>query len=974
MLFRITLVVLFFFSGLTAGAQIRVLNNVSPKVKWYQVNTPHFKIIYPEGFNKQGLRMANTMEHIYKPGAASLSVEPRENIPIILQNHTTVSNGFVALGPRRSEFFTMSPNQPDLLGNNDWLNMLAVHEYRHIVQYDKSRVGFTGFLATIFGEYTQSAVAGATVPKWYWEGDAVAVETALSPSGRGRIPEFSAVFRASLLEKGPFNYNKAYLRSFKDFIPNHYVLGYHYTNYLRETYGSEPVANMVRRTWQHPYIPFAFSYAQKKYGDKKMPEMYQEMMADLKKKWTDQQNALEITAFEKVNSARKKVFTRYDFPQFLDNGNLVVLKSGIGDYPQLMEIDINTGEEIRLFTPGVISSAGMLSAAGGTVVWNEFQYDPRWRRENFTVIKAFNSGTREVRRVTAKTRYNAATLSPDRELVGTVEQLDDYTNTVVILGAYSGEVEQRFEWPEGSALSNPVWSDQENILVAEIRGGMKRLVEINVPTGERIELLAPTSEQISYAFRKDDLLFYVSGITGIDNIYAKNLSSGEKYQVTSSRFGAYSPVLSPDGKTLYYTDLNSMGTDVVKIDLDQQSWTNLKNLADTDVRLYEAVVEQEANPDILENIPENNYPEARYRKKLGKLHSWGPYFTSTAFELEAGLYSTNLLSTTDLFLGFRFDVDRNFKWLTRASFQALYPILDIEASYGKRNQSINYRDTTVTETVAIETDQLNWNETTLKTGLRFPWLLTDGNFHTNLEIRNYFGYTAVRDYQSDAFGDSRYFLYFSNLADGNLLSNEFRFLFSMMHAVSQRDIVSKWGAVLLFENYGTPYGGDYQGGLTAIRGQFYFPGFFKHHSINFLAGYQHNDITLDDNNYWFANRMPYPRGVSGSTHEDFYTLRTNYDLPIWYADLSLGPWVYIQRMKAQLFYDYGFGKIDPKQGNTGIRLTEQVTRTYYSTGFELTFDFNFMRAQPLLEMGVRFAYLPDLNTSTVELLVGSFGF
>ena len=198
----------------------QVLQNLSSSYKWYQLKTPHFNIIYPEGFSEQGQRMANTMEHIYNPAAASLGVRPKKNFPLILQNQNAVSNGFVTLGPRRSEFYTMSPQNANFLGNNDWLDLLALHEYRHVVQYDRSRTGFTGFIRNIFGEYSQAAVASAVVPSWYWEGDAVGIETALSASGRGRIPQFSAAFRANLLEIGSYNYNKQYLRSYKDFMDN----------------------------------------------------------------------------------------------------------------------------------------------------------------------------------------------------------------------------------------------------------------------------------------------------------------------------------------------------------------------------------------------------------------------------------------------------------------------------------------------------------------------------------------------------------------------------------------------------------------------------------------------------------------------------------------------------------------------------------------------------------------------------------
>ena len=49
-----------------------VLPNNPPSLKWHQVNTPNFKVIYPNGFEVQAQRMANTLEHIHDPEARTL--------------------------------------------------------------------------------------------------------------------------------------------------------------------------------------------------------------------------------------------------------------------------------------------------------------------------------------------------------------------------------------------------------------------------------------------------------------------------------------------------------------------------------------------------------------------------------------------------------------------------------------------------------------------------------------------------------------------------------------------------------------------------------------------------------------------------------------------------------------------------------------------------------------------------------------
>ena len=967
--------VLFLVSLSLSAQTTQVLDNLPPSTKWYQLKTPHFKIIYPQGFSVQGQRMANTMEHIYQPVAKSLGDAPKKNFPLILQNQNAVANGFVTIGPWRSEFYTMSPQRANLLGNNDWLDLLALHEYRHVIQYNKSRTGLTGFVRNIFGEFSHGAIANAVVPTWFWEGDAVGVETSLSASGRGRIPYFSAAFRANLLEKGSFNYNKQYLGSFKDFVPNHYVLGYHYTTYLKNEYGVEAMAQMANRAWALPFIPFGFSLAQNKYAGKKMPAMYQAMMAQLKEKWTNQLAEVILTPYSKINLQPKKVYTNYDYPQILDNGNILVIKSGLDDIDKLVEIDINTGKEEEHFIPGILNDAGILSARGSLVVWNEYEFDLRWRQKAYSVVRTYNLATGYYNELTKGSRYSSAALSPDRSYVATVEALSDYKSRIAILDAYSGLVIHLFDANEGSTYITPVWTSEQKLVVSEVRNSTKQIKEIDITTGKEEVLLPATEQQISFAVRKENYLYYVSGWSGIDNIYAKDLTTDVIYQVTSAKYGAYNPVISDDGRLLYYNDFTQLGTDVVKIDLLPDSWVAVKSLKDTDIHFYQPMAEMEDNKEILSTIPEVVYDEKRYRKKLLKFHSWGPYIANTQNELEAGIYSTNVLSTSDLFVGFHVDTDANFKWISRVSYQSLYPIIDVEVNYAKRNSIIHYRDTT-----ALLSDRQVWDETGVKAGLRIPWLLTSNRFHTNLLLQNYFGLTKLTNFKSDTFGRNRHFLSFGNLSSGSLRSNEFKLIFSSLLKRSKRDIQSKFGSVFIFENFSTPYGGEFKGGLTAFKTQLYFPGFVKHHSINLFAGYQHNKYTLDNNNYWFPNRMPYPRSVTGGNFEDLYVLRFNYELPLLTPDFSLGPWLYFQRIKAKLFYDYGHGSSNVKNSvvsnvdNKIYELALEANENLFSTGAELTFEFNVMRALPMLELGVRFAYLPDLGESKFEFLIGSLGF
>ena len=965
--FFIIFLILTGLNGVLAQS-VQVLSNLSPSIKWQQINTAHFRVLYPQGFSAQGQRMANTLEHIYAPVSVSLGREPLRRTDFILQNQESVANGFVTLGPRRSEFYTTTPQKPSLLGNNDWLSMLALHEYRHVVQYDRSRTGFTNLVYYIFGQNTQNAVASGSVPSWFWEGDAVGIETAMSKSGRGRIPEFSREFRANLLEKGPFNYSKQYLRSFKDYIPNHYVLGYHFNTYLRTKYGAEAVEHMIARTWNVAFIPFWYSFSMRKATGKKMPANYRDMMADLKEQWTAQLAKETLTDFQTINYRKKKVFTNYDYPQILDDGNIVVLKSGLADIPKITLIDVESGKEKTLFTPGPINSAEMLSVSGSTIVWNEFEYDPRWLRNSYSVIKTYNVATKQQNTYTSKSRYSAAALSPDRSKIATIEMPDDYSCSLVVLDAFNGKPLRKISSETNTFYSMPRWGeDNRQVVVMKTDNGVKSIEIIDTETGIVELVLPPGEEQISNPVLSGGFVYYSSAYSGIDNIYAVNVADKSRYRITSSKYGAYSPVVGADGSSIYYNEYTVAGTDVVKIDLNKSTWQPLAEVVDTDIHYYEPLIEQENNSAILDNVPDSIYQETRYKKKFINVHSWGPIFTGDLNSFEIGMFSRNVLSTTDLFFGYEFDNQGNGNGILRLSYQGLYPILDLTTTYGFRRADIQYTDTTG----AVLTDRRNWNEWVVKFGPRIPWKLTNSKYHRSMEILNYVGFTNVSNYTSTRSGEGRGYS-FNQLTNGNLYQNEFKIILSNQLKRSKRDIYSRWGQLFIFENFSTPYGGSFKGGLTAIRAQLYFPGFARHHSINFLAGYQHQQITLDENEYWFNNRMPFPRGYPASVFENFYTVRSNYALPILYPDLHIGPWLNIQRIKAELFYDYGYGELDVT--NTDRNLQAKFDHLYGSTGIDLTFDINVMRALPLIELGVRFVYIPEYESTQFEFLVGSFGF
>lgn len=1005
MLMRIRLLICLCVCTFTSFSQESAITQTNPaSLKWYQLNTGHFKILFPKGFESQAQRMANTLETIREPEAATMGKTPRK-ISLILQSQSAVSNAFVTVTPRRSEFYAMPTQNYNFVGTNDWLNLLASHEYRHIAQFQHANRGFTKLAYYVMGSNAWAGLSYAAAPQWFWEGDAVAIETSFTPSGRGRIPNFNLVFRTNLMEGRTFNYHKQYLGSYKNNIPDFYKLGFNMVSYLRKKTGDAHIWEKVTaRAWNVPFIPFRFSSALKKETGLYVKDLYNEMVADLQKQWNAQVDSLTLTPFERVNPRTTTAYTDYMYPQELEDGSVVVQKSGIGDIAKLVKI--KNGNEETIFTQGPVNESGMMSATNSRIVWNEYRYDPRWQVRTYSAIVGYDvaSNTRKI--IGSKERYASAALSPDGYKVATVRTGTDYQTNLLVLDYFSGRVLSEFSNPENDFISMPRWSQDGQSIVALVTNKKgKAIARWNVTTSAR-ELLTDFSEEnVGYPVPFGDYIFYNSPISGIDNIYALDLKTKKRYQVVSAKYGSYNPAISRDGKTIYYNKQSANGMDVAEIPFAPETWKPWASTHQPDTQ-FKHLVEQEAHPNLINSIANKTYAAKRYYRWQGILnpYSWGPTFGTsiTDTQVPIGITSQDKLSTTRIFAGAIYDRTEQ-TWTPKASisFQGWYPIIDFSASQGERK--LNEGDLTrfsITGTPGsyIESKRVDrliysWKEKNIEGALRLPLNTTSSKFFGNVTFSNAVGVTQVSNFTNSITNNNEriiptvtvndtirniYFLS-DELSNGNLVYNRFTLSAYRLLKQSKRDINSKWGQSIYLNIYNTPYGGDFVGNLFSVYGVGYFPGLFKHHSIWGYWGYQNSRIDniyyankagtaiAENYNYQFRNQIPLPRGGLGvSRFVSFYSMSGNYTLPVWYPDIAIGPLLNIQRLRANGFFDYGFG-----QGGLN---NPNITQTYMSTGIEVKVDVNVMRFLPQLDFGVRYSYGIKPATSLFEILIGSINF
>ena len=670
----------------SAHAQFYESGTEPASVRWQQINTEHFRVIFPKGAAQDGQRAVNTLEYIYKAEGKTLNHDPGK-ISVVLHNRTAFSNGFVSWAPKRSEWF-LTPSQDSYA--QDWLEQLAIHEYRHVVQIDKLHQGFTKAMSFAFGQQAVGAVAGL-LPQWFLEGDAVATETALTNAGRGRNPAFEMPLRTIALSGEYQKYDKALFGSYRDHVPDHYELGYQMISWTRERYGAKTFENTVDFVANKPYFFFLYPF---KLGIRKETgyytgQLYRNAFADLTRRWREQEQQTGYDSVAPITKRTTALYANYRSPQYLDDSTFVALKTGLAQIAQLVKVDRN-GNEQTIHTPGFINS-DRISYANGLLAWTEQIEDIRWTNRSYSVVKLFDMHTGRERTLQRRTRYFAPALSPDGAVIAVVEAPVEGACSIVLCRVATGEMIDRLPNADGAFLQTPSWSkDGKSLLVLVNNRKGKSIARIDVATGQYTTVLPPAYDDISYPVDGGSHTFFTAYYNGITNLYAIDNHTGKLMQVSSARFGAFDPQPNTAGDKLVYADYSVHGYDLVEMNQDVSKWTPIDQLDDHSLKLYETLARQETFNIQDSIVPERQHAIKPYRKwtNLFNVHSWAPLYYEvdvtdvTSTELYPGvvLLSQDLLGNLTSSAGYSWRGYNAFH--AGFTYKGLYPVIDFKIDNG----------------------------------------------------------------------------------------------------------------------------------------------------------------------------------------------------------------------------------------------------------------------------------------------------
>jgi hypothetical protein len=542
------------------------------------------------------------------------------------------------------------------------------------------------------------------------------------------------------------------------------------------------------------------------------------------------------------------------------------------------------------------------------------------------VIKSLDLDTKKVRRLTDRSRYFAPTLSPDGARIAAVHLAPSREVTIVVLNAATGAELARLPNANGHFLVTPSWASDGRALYAVAIHPSRGNALVRIPLdGVQADTIIPfTHDAISRPVASATHVYFGSARSGIDNVHAVDLATRTVSQVTSRRFGAMWPSVSPAGDTLTFSDYSVWGYDVAIMALDVSRFAPV-TLGATPIPSFAApLVQQEQGGSILDALPPTSWESRPFTgwSRLFDFHSLSLAPTSDGVNFGLAAESRNVLNTLGLVIGPTFNAnEETFALEGGVSYAGLPVITDLSGRVGSRAST--YGDSAGAQQV------YTWRERSLSARLRLPLTRLNGQVRQSLVASAALGRTHISD-QPVAFRNE----------NGNGEFNTVSYMLSASHvrAAAQRALYPV-GVVLNGVYSHTPFGSDYRSHLGSLVGAAYVPGLRPNHALVLDAAREEQR----PGNYRFSSWLRFPRGFDSRFHETLTRAGATYHLPLFYPDAALGNWLYLRRVQGNVFGDVGVG-----HARDGARRVD-----YRSVGSEVTLDVSPFGLRTTLRVGMR---------------------
>ncbi|MFM8806129.1 MAG: hypothetical protein ACKOD1_02095 [Sphingomonadales bacterium] len=886
--------------------------------RWKQLSTDSVRIIYAPGLDSQAQRAIALVRRIAASDSFRLG-KRLQPIDIVLQQSPVISNAYVQLGPFRSEWMLMPNLNNFTSGTLGWSDLLALHEYRHVEQINNMNVGLSKAARILLGEQGYDLAINAAVPNWFFEGDATWQESALSRQGRGRLPQFLNAFPA--LWQGGKNYPWSKLRngSYKDVVPDHYELGYLLVNYGVARYGEKFWPTVIQRAASFSSLFYPFQQAIAKTAQLSYAQFRKNAFAWYKEKQPLAEPSVPVWLL--------KTETRYatdrQYPYWVGGDTLLLQKSSRIHRPGFYLVTKNREKLLRTLD---ISLDQPFAYRNGKLVYAAYEKDPRWHWVSYSSLRIVDVHSGKQTSLTHHTRYFTPDIAPGLDKIIAVQVSESGKASLELLSSSNGKQMASYVSPAGYLYTDPKFlSDTSVVTAVRDQQGAMALLHLSLTTGLQ-ELLTPfLPYSLGFLHPYQGAIYFTAGFSGNDHIYCLRLPDRSVWQVTSGGVGKYNVHAHAD--TLYWSEPTAEGLQVRIAPAEPRLWKRVSLDSLNLLTPYSVAGAPSGSLSLLSQFAAtrsaaDTVSATRYKKSTGLLniHSWRPDYQDPLFRF--ALYGENVLSTLQTEIAYAYNEnERSHSVGMSATYAGWFPHLTLGTDY------------TFERSAVVRGVRRAWSQLDTRVGLSLPLQDVNGRSYRNLNVGSF--YVLRNDVYKGAYRDSLGSVTFSYLLHS--------IQFSLGVQQAMQHIFPRWGASvsLLGQHSVSSFDGRQFNAAATI----YLPGLSQRHHLLLQGAWQERD-TLGQLS--FGNRLAYSRGFTGRNFSRMWKAGVNYHFPIWLPDFGIASIAYVNRVRANLFYDY----------TLVYSRNKRQTAMQRSTGAEVFFDTKWWNQHPV-SFGFRVNYLID---------------
>lgn len=898
------------------SAQFYYSGRGSAKIKWEQIDTKQYRLLYPQGFSIGAQRYASILDSIYPYVNYNFS-KPIRKIPIILRTESQYSNGYVVWAPKHEEIVTNPSSNTYALS---WDKQVAIHEARHVAQMSLLKVGTTKVMTWLLGEAGIS-VGLLVVAKWQLEGDATLAETQMAEYGRGLQPEFTLGYRG-LAADGKLKFKNLdpwVVGSYSHYVPDIYRFGYQLMS-AAETYYSPTIWNdVVTYSAKYPFLISPRTLYLRHHYKTSYNKIAQRAFAELDSLWRPTYTI--DNSFETLTPL-PKLHTNYANP--IPYGNSIIsMKWDMKKPTRFIVLDTASGRERMLHSLGSVSSRPIIS--GDKIYWTEYKPNPIWEQKSSSAIRSMNLRTHKKE---VYDRWGAnffvTPISGGRfATVRTGSQSESYIRITDSL--FKTEL-STYHFNRRTTLHSLTWDSTTEKLYYIALDDRGMWIGSLDAAGEIDEITAPSVVTVRDLKANGGVLYFSSIESGKDEIHTIDLSTGVQYRQTTSQLGSISPQNTKDSAIIFssYTPRGWAIAREKSLDtLRRVEWSRLpQNILNPKRYKWEVPKIDTMQLSVDTSVMKR---EKRFRRALRSfnVHSWAPVSLDGGVLLGernlsnltfgASLFFQSTLSDMRGYATYGWLDDMN--WVKVGAIYTGLPVtIELTAEYGGGFQKVYYP---VKLNTAM-TEQLN------------PYLGVSATFSLPLNLSKGANVQILKPSLTVAHTNARYYYMDSQTFGRDVRTYYGSLYWSSIMTKGYRSLKPRLGyAVQLTVN-----GALHRDFSTIINltSRGYLPGFFQTHSLTVAGTAQYQ---MEWNHYKLTAKSLVPRGITNTlAAKNYSAFSSSYSMPLFYPEFGWDGMLFFRRVSAELFFDNSIGSYYTHKDNR-TRLIK-----HYSGGVVINIDNN----------------------------------